>query len=131
MPSGRSRFSAWRQRLSMARRKAASVLPDPVGARSSVLSPRRIAGHALTCAGEGASKALRNHLATAGEKAFRAGGVPVRAVPRPEPDLLLVFPFPGIAVFQTTDPGLPAGVASVGGRACGSGDVPFPVETLT
>ncbi len=50
----------------MQERNAASVLPLPVGARRSVLSPRRIAGQASACAGVGASKQRENHSRTAG-----------------------------------------------------------------
>jgi hypothetical protein len=39
---------------SIATRNAASVLPDPVGANSSVFSPAEIAGHANCWAGVGA-----------------------------------------------------------------------------
>src|SRR5204862_279744 len=48
---------------------AGSVLPRPVGARSSTCSPVAIAGHALACAGVGSANAARNHSATRGEKA--------------------------------------------------------------
>jgi len=37
----------------MADRKAASVLPEPVGAAISVCRPAAIAGHAAACAGVG------------------------------------------------------------------------------
>src|SRR4051795_1708498 len=50
----------------MADRKAASVLPDPVGAATSVCRPARIAGQASSCAGVGPGKADENHAATAG-----------------------------------------------------------------
>ncbi|GAA3422216.1 hypothetical protein GCM10018952_71570 [Streptosporangium vulgare] len=41
-------------------RKAASVLPDPVGATTRVLSPRAIAAHAPSCAAVGAANAPAN-----------------------------------------------------------------------
>src|SRR3954451_22582547 len=50
----------------MADRKAASVLPEPVGAATSVCLPARIAGHASSCAGVGPENAEENHAATAG-----------------------------------------------------------------
>src|SRR5512142_48053 len=46
-------------------RNAASVLPLPVGARTSVESPRWMAGQACAWAGVGAPKDRRNHAVTA------------------------------------------------------------------
>src|SRR3569832_24021 len=66
----------------MAARKAASVLPDPVGARSSVDRPATIGAHPFTCAGVGPEPGneARNHrwpgawnAASAGETGERAG----------------------------------------------------------
>src|ERR1700716_3709084 len=54
---------------SMDARNAASVLPDPVGAMRSVLSPFLMTGQAWACAGVGAGNAVRNHSRTAGWKA--------------------------------------------------------------
>src|SRR3954447_10363210 len=53
-------------RRSRPQRKAASVLPEPVGADSSTSSPRAIAGHAWSWAAVGSSKARRNHSRTWG-----------------------------------------------------------------
>ena len=53
----------------MADRNAVSVLPEPVGAATSVDSPAWIAGQASTCAWVGALKCVRNQAATAGWKA--------------------------------------------------------------
>src|SRR5277367_6185233 len=50
----------------MAARKAASVLPDPVGAAISVWRPALMAGQASAWAGVGAAKLSANHPATAG-----------------------------------------------------------------
>ena len=50
----------------MTPRKAASVLPEPVGALISVFVPAPIASQALSCTLVGAGKALRNQPATAG-----------------------------------------------------------------
>ena len=50
----------------MAARKAASVLPDPVGAAMRVWRPALIAGHASACAAVGPAKVSANQLATAG-----------------------------------------------------------------
>ena len=55
-------------RRSIAVRKAARVLPEPVGATTSVSSPRSMASHAAACAGVGASNDSSNHRAVAGEK---------------------------------------------------------------
>src|SRR6187200_3454710 len=53
---------------SIAHRKADSVLPDPVGAAISVLSPRAIGGQPSTCGGVGSPKARSNHSRTGSEK---------------------------------------------------------------
>jgi hypothetical protein len=55
-----------RTRSSIAARKAASVLPDPVGAAMRVWRPALIAGHASACAGVGEAKLSANQLTTAG-----------------------------------------------------------------
>ena len=51
---------------SMAARKAASVLPEPVGAATSTCRPAWIAGQACACAAVGAAKLWANHAAIAG-----------------------------------------------------------------
>src|SRR5689334_3498798 len=51
----------------MAQRKADRVLPDPVGATTTVWWPELIASHAPAWAVVGAVKLLRNHAAVAGE----------------------------------------------------------------
>ena len=53
---------------SSAARNAVSVLPDPVGAATSVCRPARIAGQAATCAAVGAANVRLNQPATAGWK---------------------------------------------------------------
>ncbi len=53
-------------RRSIAARNAASVLPEPVGASSSVERPSRIGGQPRAWAAVGAAKAPRNHSCTAG-----------------------------------------------------------------
>src|SRR5262245_29725433 len=58
----------WDTRRSMPHRKAASVMPDPVGARMRVWSPPAMAGHPWAWAGVGAGKLVSNHAWTAGEK---------------------------------------------------------------
>src|SRR5262249_39791133 len=52
----------------MAARKAASVLPEPVGAAISTCRPAWKAGQACACAAVGAAKLRSNHAATAGGK---------------------------------------------------------------
>src|SRR5215207_9471154 len=59
----------------MPHRNAASVLPEPVGARTSVWSPEAIAGQPCSCAAEGAAKLASNQALTAGEKRSRAMAV--------------------------------------------------------
>ena len=58
----------------MAERKAASVLPEPVGAAISALRCSEVTAQARACASVGAGKRLRNHPATAGWKPERASG---------------------------------------------------------
>ena len=53
--------------LSMAHRNADSVLPEPVGATTSVCCPDEIASQAPSWAAVGAVKLDRNHAAVAGE----------------------------------------------------------------
>src|ERR1700737_901196 len=62
--SGPSRpsLTSW----ALAARKAAKVLPDPVGAATKTCCPACSAGHARSCAGVGASKVRENQAATAG-----------------------------------------------------------------
>src|ERR1700729_2582128 len=55
-----------RTKSSIAARKAASVLPDPVGAAMRVWRPALIAGQASACAGVGEAKLSANQFATAG-----------------------------------------------------------------
>ena len=52
---------------SMADRKAASVLPLPVGAQIRVCSPAEIGGHPWICAPVGSGKDAANQARTAGE----------------------------------------------------------------
>ncbi len=58
VPAGRSPAAA---RLSNAHRNAARVLPEPVGAMTSVLLPSAMACQAAACAVVGAEKVLPNH----------------------------------------------------------------------
>ena len=63
-----------RPRRSMADRKDASVLPEPVGAMTRAFSPRPIAAQARSCTGVGpAGKALRNQVRVAGENPSQPG----------------------------------------------------------
>ncbi len=54
--------------MSSAHRKAARVLPEPVGAWMSVFDPATIDVHPDDCAGVGASNTASNHALVAGEK---------------------------------------------------------------
>src|SRR5262245_23378506 len=57
----------------MDHRKAASVVPEPVGAAISVSSPRAIAGQPSACAAVGVPNRSRNQSATNGENGTSAG----------------------------------------------------------
>ncbi|MCW0424320.1 hypothetical protein NB713_002263 [Xanthomonas sacchari] len=57
-----------RTSASSAAKNAVRVLPEPVGAATSVCRPAWIAGHAAACAGVGAAKRCSNQRATAGWK---------------------------------------------------------------
>src|SRR5260221_7350089 len=70
------RPGAW-MRASIAERNAASVLPDPVGAMRSVLSPCLMTGQACACAGVGSGNEVRNHSRTAGWNVSRTS-LPMR-----------------------------------------------------
>ena len=75
--------SASRTRSSSAHRKAVSVLPEPVGAATSVDRPALMCGHASACAPVGAANVRRNHAATAGwntSSALAAGRVVVTSI---------------------------------------------------
>src|ERR1700694_2413847 len=62
-------------RWSIAARKAASVLPEPVGARTRTLSPSAIAGQASSWARVGDWKVASNHARVAGLK-LASGSLP-------------------------------------------------------
>ena len=62
-----------RSSRSIPQRNAASVLPEPVGARIRVWSPAAIAGQPRSWAGVGSAKARANHSATTGWKSSSAG----------------------------------------------------------
>ena len=78
-PAGRGSAAS----RSIAHRNAASVLPDPVGAMTSVLSPSAMADQACACASVGAAKVPVNH--SAGQRAEPGervlGGAHVTIVP--------------------------------------------------
>ena len=60
----------------MAHRNAASVLPEPVGAMTRVLSPSAMAAQAWACAAVGAAKVPANHSrVSALKRAERVGGL--------------------------------------------------------
>ena len=56
----------------MAHRKAARVLPEPVGAHSRVCSPRAIGPQAPVCAAVGSGKDVSNQERTGAENCERA-----------------------------------------------------------
>ncbi len=58
-------------RSSSAQRKAASVLPDPVGAMTRAFSPAATACQAPAWAAVGRANTSRNHVAVAGENTSR------------------------------------------------------------
>src|SRR2546428_36990 len=62
-------------RRSIAERNAASVFPEPVGARTSTLSRSAIAGHASSCARVGVWNVASNHARVAGLK-LASGSLP-------------------------------------------------------
>src|ERR1700677_320539 len=64
--SGSGASRPCRTKSSIAARKAASVLPEPVGAAMRVWRPALIAGQASACAGVGEAKLSANQSATAG-----------------------------------------------------------------
>src|SRR4051812_42666839 len=68
-----SRSTAWRN--------AASVLPEPVGAMTSVSRPSAMASHAPVCAAVGSANDDSNHARVAGEKRSRVVTYPFS--PRP------------------------------------------------
>ena len=79
-PSGRRAANSEDNR-SIAHRKAASVFPEPVGARINEWSPAAIAFHPSRWARVGASKEVPNQSRTAGEKTSRATTTTLPAVP--------------------------------------------------
>ena len=66
---------AARRSLSMQTRKAARVLPEPVGAEIRVGSPRRIAGQPAVCGSVAEPNFARNHSCTTGCAQARAVSV--------------------------------------------------------
>ena len=130
----RSAAGVWMSR-SMADRKAANVLPDPMGAMTSAFSPRRIAVQARSWTDVGPSgKAKANQVRVAGAKPFSA--VPVTpAGPAGPGD----SPCPpgstnsGSAAGPADPPG-PADLACPAGSAdpaCPAGSSPPAVRMLT
>src|SRR5436309_14173146 len=69
-----------RHRPSRQARKAASVLPDPVGAKISVLRPAAMEGQPCRCAGVGSPSVCRNHSRTGGRKRSRASVASMRTL---------------------------------------------------
>ncbi len=67
----RTPLAGCRQRESRQARKAARVLPEPVGARMSVFCPAAMAGQPRRCGGVGSPRRVRNQCRTAGRKRSR------------------------------------------------------------
>src|SRR5262249_35271187 len=67
-----------RHRPSRQARKAASVLPEPVGARMSVCRPEAMAGQPCRWAAVGSPNSERNHSRTGARNGARGSGVSMR-----------------------------------------------------
>ncbi len=67
----------------MAHKNAASVLPEPVGATTSVSSPLPIARHAPAWACVGSANAPSNHARVAGENPSSASVSVIKLLPHP------------------------------------------------
>ena len=95
----------------MPARKAASVLPEPVGARISVCAPEAMAGHPWACAAVGSGNDVENQARTGSEKP--ASALPSGASPGRE----LTPPGYGRGVTPTRPRGLavPAAILEMGG----------------
>ena len=101
---------------SMADRKAASVLPDPVGAMTSAFSPRRIAAQARSWTDVGPSgKAETNQARVAGAKPFSAVPVTPAGPAGPGDSAGLAGPDAPDDPACSASPGDPAGPDDSGG----------------
>src|SRR5439155_5380264 len=86
-------------RWSIAARNAASVFPDPVGARTRTLSPLAISGQASSCARVGVWNVASNHARVAGLK-LASGSLPTNSDARrgkPEGPAVRALPFVAFA----------------------------------
>ena len=111
----RSAAGVWMSR-SMADRKAASVLPDPVGAMTSAFSPRRIAAQARSWTDVGPSgKAETNQARVAGAKPFSAVPVTPAGPAGPGDSAGLAGPDAPDDPACSASPGDPAGPDDSGG----------------
>ena len=111
----RSAAGVWMSR-SMADRKAASVLPDPVGAMTSAFSPRRIAVQARAWTDVGPSgKAEANQARVAGAKPFSAVPVTPAGPAGPGDSAGLAGPDAPDDPACSASPGDPAGPDDSGG----------------
>lgn len=102
----RSVGRGWSINRSRHQRKAVRVLPVPVGARMSVLSPRAMTGQPARCGEVGSSKTSRNQAAVTGWKAAKGSeagsGTAAEGATAllwagagPEPDAMLAAEFSG------------------------------------
>ena len=81
---------------SMPHRNAANVLPEPVGARIRVWSPRWMAGQPCAWGGVGWPKVSENHVLTGKEKVFRISLIVHLPGDATDPDASVVrLEFPG------------------------------------
>ena len=79
-PDTRAAGGGCRQRWSRQARNAASVLPEPVGARMRVCWPAAMAGQPCRCGGVGSPSVRRNHSRTAGRNRSSGSAVPMRSI---------------------------------------------------
>ena len=77
--SGKDEFKPCLTNWSITAKKAAKVLPEPVGAAIKADCPAWMAGQAWHCTSEGKANWLRNQSAITGWNVFSAGGIELKA----------------------------------------------------
>ena len=121
------RTSGWCASRSIAHRNAASVLPDPVGAITRVLSPLAMADQAWACAGVGCTKVPANQLRVSGLNRSNAWGELTRPDCQAAPTLSRSRRNPPTGAGARGTPGCAgtaAGRPPAGGSAPGAGRPP-------
>src|SRR5207249_11856891 len=95
---------------SRAQRKAARVLPEPVGATTNASSPDAMASQAPSCAGVGDGNAPWNHVRVRSEKRSRAAGLmrPILARPGDNEDTEIHASHPAVSSVFLTNTHRPA-----------------------